>query len=389
MPLDVTTWWEGQAALKTPTNYVKKFTIGTSDYSAFVTRWPSVSTKWNEVKGRSIPIKCANQTQAFNFFETDRTKFQNVAKVEVGFTHPTSGDELITVISGKVDRVRFDDGICNINITDKFKVLGERVIGDTDNPKVYSDYPSNVVWNILTDPCSLDATQTSANTDINYDYFTSWHNIFTDNSIYVETSIEGKKAGEIIKKIAEITRSSIYIENDKIHFQRNSLITSDSITLTNSEIISSRFEIDDEKTINKQYVFADYNVNSDSFETTVSHTNSTSVDSFGLREDRIKEQAVWFQGSLSALDIAQRIVFVKSKPVLSGSVKTTMIGATASVGDTLIINDDLLGLSNSYKAVTTKIDTDTGEVELSIDESAFFSAFVLDASSLDGEDVLG
>ena len=109
MPFDTTSWFIEQTLLKS-SEPVRKFTIGGSDYSDYVLKWPKFKKKWNDIRPLNFTINLSNDDQLFNFFIDDKTKLKQPVSLQMGYTHPTSGDELITLFAGVSDYVKYDKG---------------------------------------------------------------------------------------------------------------------------------------------------------------------------------------------------------------------------------------------------------------------------------------
>ena len=122
MSYSVTSWFVEQAALENPP--VKRtFTIAGSDYSDWVLSWPTINTRWDELRPNNVTIQLANEDQTFNFFKTAKTNVQAACVVKLGFTHPTSGDELLTMFNGTVAEVSFKDASVSLRLNDKVQKL--------------------------------------------------------------------------------------------------------------------------------------------------------------------------------------------------------------------------------------------------------------------------
>ena len=73
---------------------VRKFTIGDSDYSARVVKWPKIKRKWNDIRPTSLTIGLINEDQAMNFLRQDPSNLRQECLVQLGFPHP--GENLLT-----------------------------------------------------------------------------------------------------------------------------------------------------------------------------------------------------------------------------------------------------------------------------------------------------
>ena len=176
MPYDVTSWFVEQTLLKVA-EPIRKFTIGSSDYSCAVVRWPKFKKSWNDIRPTSFTISLVNDDQMFNFFRSDKTTLRQDCTLEIGYSHVDSDDELITLFSGKTDHVRFEGGKCNVTVTDKFKQLSDRVVGTSDEKVSYtgSNYlPADIAWWAITSYGGYDVTTSTANTDIDWDSWLAW-----------------------------------------------------------------------------------------------------------------------------------------------------------------------------------------------------------------------
>ena len=391
MPFVVTSWFIDQTLSKT-TEPVRKFTIGSSDYSEYVLKWPKFKKQWDDIRPLNFTINLSNEDQVFNFFIDDKTKLKQAVTLEMGYTHPTSGDELITLFAGETDYVRYSKGTCNISIVDKFKQLSERIIGTSDVPVNYmgSSYlPSDVAWWLITSYGGYDTTADSSNVDIDYPAFQTWSEIFSESSIFVEATFDGQKVTEALRKLSRMTRSAINIEEDKISFKRFSLADSNTVTITDDNVLDIGITINDADSINKQHVFADYDVTSEYHKISIFEVATAQVNSYGLHEDTEEDENIWYTNTVSALDLAQRVVNTKKDPYNSLDIASLLNSLPYLIGETVTVVDSLHGISgDGFRIMGKSIDMDKGLVSLLADRSQFGSPFILDTSSLDGSDQL-
>ena len=103
---EVTSWFVDQTKL--PASEPKRvFTIGTSDYSIRVKKWPKVKRTINKIEARTLTVNVINTDgELNNFFENTYT-LPNCCQLKMGFTHPDSGDELISLFTGHLDEVKY------------------------------------------------------------------------------------------------------------------------------------------------------------------------------------------------------------------------------------------------------------------------------------------
>lgn len=90
---NVSSYFLAQTLERAP-QVVRKFTIGDSDYSARVIKWPKIKRKWNDIRPTSLTIGLINEDMAMNFLRNDPTALRSACKVQLGFPHP--GENLLT-----------------------------------------------------------------------------------------------------------------------------------------------------------------------------------------------------------------------------------------------------------------------------------------------------
>jgi hypothetical protein len=390
MPYSVTSWFVQQAAAIAP-NVVRQFTIGGSDYSRWVTRWPSVQRSWNDIRPISLTIGLANEDQTFNLFKTDKTKLRASCALKLGFTHPTSGNEYITMFAGTVERVQFSDGLCELSMGDKLKQLSERVVGASNSPVFFSSsgtLPSDIAWTLVTCYGGFSSLSSTNNPDINYADFKAWAAVFSGDNVQMRGRFEGKKVLECLRSLGRHTQSAIFMKENKLSFNRFTTISTDTTSLAPNNILSTRLSIDDTDIVNKQWVYADFKVESDFWTIATFDVLSASVNSFGLRELVEKDESVWYTSSATALNLAQRMTRVAGVPYDRLSIDTTLVPLHRHVGEIIQAEDAHLGITEGWRIMEQRVDMETGKIGLTIDASQVNTPFLLDVSSLDGPDLL-
>lgn len=391
MPHDVSSDFLAEIESKTPL-VGRKFTIGNSDYSAYVKRWPKIKKKWNDIRPVNITINLANDDNTFAFFIDEPYKINNTTSVQFGvpWSVESAGgtDEFLTVHEGKISRVNYTDRACKISIVDKIKPFSERVLGDADIPLSFtsSDYfPSDLAWYLATSYGGLDATQSTANPDIDWNDFIAWAEVFTSNNTRVNATFKGTKLNEAFRKIGRITRSSIFVEDAKLRFARYTESSSIVLNLGSDPIISASALLDDKQIINKHITFAGYNVNSNEYSIVVNDENATSVNTYGYRELIEKDSNIWYTDSGSAIDLSQRTVSTNKNPYLQLKVRSTAAPITRFIGDLITIDYPKLGITNgnTKRLMAYDFDLETMTMMFEADDSQIVGIFRLDVGQLD------
>lgn len=364
----------------------RKLMVGSSDYSAFVMQWPSISRAWDDCAPGLVTIDLSNAGQTFNFFLGDGTLLHADCSLQLGLNA-----EYISLLSGTVDALRFRDGKCSMTLVDKFKKLADRRIGDLTTPKDYtgSDYMAHdLAWYIVTSHGGLSALTSTSNPDIDYASFGSWTAVFSADNIRMKAQFTGQTASEMLRKIAFLTQSAIWIENNRLKFVRFSIADSSAMSFNDSSVIDGEMTMDERDLVNKMYVGANYNVTSMSYPITVNDSSSSSISRYGYKERIINETFVWLADSNSALNFAQRMVLSGRELVPQVSIDAPLQGIHITIGDTIAVTDPLLQVSDSYRIMQETINMDTGKKSYVVDQSQYLLGFTLDYSALDSVDVI-
>lgn len=391
MPHDVSSDFLVEIEKKTPL-VARRFTIGTSDYTSYVTRWPKITKRWNDIRPINVAITLSNEDQAFDFFIDEPYKMSTETKIEFGVPWSVESvggtDEYLTLHEGKISNVKYTRSGCTLSVVDKIKPFAERVLGDEDTPLDYtgSDYlPSDLAWYWATSYGGLDTTKSTANTDIDYDDFSNWAEVFSASSILCQAYFKGTRLNEAFRKLGRITRSSIYVEDGKLRFARYTETSSIVLALGSDPIKSVNGFIDDKQIINKHITFAGYNVNSETYSIVVNDEDSTSVNTYGLREQIEKDANIWYVNSDSAIDLSQRIVLTQKNPYLQLDLKTTAAPITRFIGDLMTFQFNKLGIGSgaARRLMGYGFDLNSMTMDISVNDSQIVDIFRLDINQLD------
>lgn len=390
MPYSVSSWFVDQCALENPP-VKRRLLIAGSDYTDYVGRWPSVSRKWNDLRAMSVSIQLSNEDQTFNFFRTNKTTLRSSIQLQIGFTHPTSGDEFITAFAGTSERVSFESGAVNLTVSDKLKQLSERVVGASNSPAVFSSsimLPSDIAWTLCTCYGGLSSIQSTSNPDINYQSFLDFASVLSFDNVLMGGRFEGQKVAEGLRKIADMTQAAIVLVEDKISFYRFSTANSFVSSLSTDHVKDISLTIDDLDMVNKQWVYGDYRVESKYWPLAVFDTRSASVSSFGLREQVMKDESVWYVTSAAAINMAQRVMSTAGLPYDRVTLSTPLVPLFKQIGEIIAVSDALIGNSSGYRIMGYNLNLEDGSMKMELDASQLVMPFTLDVSELDGPDVL-
>lgn len=298
----------------------------------------------------------------------------------------------LSLLKGTITAYQYEGSKVRLTIQDKFKAFEERIVGTSDAPVDYTGsnhLASDIAWYLCTSFGGLDTTKSTANTDIDYTSFSAWAAIFSGDSVFCEGIFKGVKVTEALRKIAKMTKSAIYQEENKLFFQRFVEVDSQSIYIDKSKYINLKTETNIKDITNKQYVFAGYDTTSRYHSITVVSSNEPSVNSFGIFENKIQDTSLWYVGSASATNLAERVTVSEGEPYEKVTAKTALFGAIAQIGDTLYIDDPSIGMDNEvFRVLHRDYDMHNSSVILRGDQTNLGTVFKLDYSAMDSSDTL-
>ena len=381
---DVTSWFVDQLAQKT-SSPKRVLTIGTSDYSSRVTKWPTVRRALNDIRSTSITIGLENADGGMNSFFENTYTLPNSAMIQFGFTHPDSGDELIPMFTGNMIDVSYQREICNVKIRDNFWDFTQKVVGANNDPVTANTIPTDILWWLITSYGELSNVASTNNPAVDYTSYLKLAESFSIDNVTCQVRFEGEKVHEAVERVAKYLDIGIWVEgNGKIMFERTT-VASDSDPIL-SDTIETRIDVQTQRLINKQYVDFDYDVDSDYWASRVFDQSTSSVNTFGLHENAIQDDIVWFTGSASAINIAQRKVVIYSDPPRKFTIDAPPLQIYHQLSDTFRFVDSFFNVSSEvpYRATELSFNMDDGKITWTMDGASVFNPFVLDVDSLDG-----
>jgi hypothetical protein len=391
MGYSVTSWFVDQTS-NALTEPKKIFTLGSSDFSSRVDKWPTLKKTINDLRPVNPRITLMNQDGDLNFFIDDVSKIANAGSIisgtlDLGFTHPTSGDEVIRIYTGQLDDITFNKDKVTILLKDKLHALSERTVGTADAPTSYTaDIPSDIAWNLLTVHGGLNSLVTSANPDIFWPSFQAWAKVFSSQSITTAAQYEGVTVREAIERLANYTRSTVWVDGlGRINFDKFITTSSLDIVLSEDELINLQVAVSVARLKNKHAIFASYNVDDSNWGIVVSDVFSSSVDSYGTREVIIKDETIWFVDSFSALSDARRENIRLSDAPKGFGLEMGLDAVWRDISESVRLVSSFYNITSAtaFRMTELNINMHNAHMDAKLDTSFNLPAFILDVSTLD------
>jgi len=357
----------------------RSFTIGTSDYTDRVTRWPKISRKSNQFKSANVKVALANTDGHFNTFYNNVYTIPNTCTLTC---------DSYTLYVGFLQDVQYSREKCTVTLRDRLSDLEVLKIGDSNNVISFApQIPSDIAWTLCTCYGGLDSTTSSSNTDIDYTMFSLWAETFSSDSVTVEANYDGQKITKALESLAKMTDSDIWISRDgKLKFKSRFDVASNDTTVDEPYVIDMSINIDQDRLTNKQYVYGAYSSDNSDWSLVKFSQDQASINSYGLHESIIKDEHVWYQSSVYAGVIADKMILQFKNPVKEYTVRTPFTHINTTLSDRVRLVDSFFSIDSAeaWRVVAEKIDMDNGEIEFELDGAQSFEPFYLDVSNLDG-----
>jgi hypothetical protein len=389
---NVSSWFIDQLKLKS-SSPKRRFTIGTSDYSARVLKWPTWTRTSRDVIASKATVDLANHDGTLNSFHERIWTMANTCSLSLGFTHPTSGDEWLTLFSGDIKEVKYPSRMkCQVNIRDRFWGLTEKKIGTSDIPvSITSQTPAAIAWTLVTCYGLLSSVASTSNPHIDYDSYLAWAAQFSADNVLCAVRYDETKVSEALVTIADYTDSAIWTDGDgKLRFIRYSEPTSMDFALTGEELTSLIIKVDGKALVNKAWCYGNYSPVSNYWAIAVYAADTTAINTFGLHEQIWKDEQLWYINSVSALTLATRKTLVMKYPPRRFEIKVPPVGLHRQLGEMVRFVDSFYHINSGTAWRFNEIEVDLQDLEVSyiLDESIAGNGFYLDVDDLDGDKLL-
>lgn len=369
-------------SLTNPQSIVRQFTFNNSNFSGRVTKYNKVKQSYKDVMGKPFSIEVENASQLMNTIIEDRTLFRREGAITYGYqTHPRSAD-VLTIGTGVLTNTTYRNGKVNLNFRNKLSELAETPVSTNTTSFTGVSYidqeynPADIVFDILTSNsfgAGFSSIASNNNGDINYDAWVRWKQTFTSESITLRGYITyGTSYLQALRAMAEITDSAIYVEADnRMYFIRNLVgVESFRATVVDSDIISittkgDAFDMCNQYTTALSFAVADDQVGEAN--SSVTHTNSISVNSFGIQDRSTSDNIFWYTNSANANNLAQRITFRRRVPEVSLSITTPIKYLQQQLGDLIYVTANEVGIyEQPYTLIERQVDVERNTITMEL-----------------------
>lgn len=384
MAISISSHFQYQMEKTNPSSVIVKFTYNNSDISEHVLKYKTIARETSKLISGNFTIDLENASQGFNSYLTDRTQFLKNGKLEYGFATDAGSEDLITLFKGELKKASFSEQKLTLSFQDKLDDMSGYSVGASDAPvEFYTGIytaginPAELAWTIVTCYGQLSNIKSTSNPDISYSHWAEWSQIFSDNSVMLQSVYTGATITEILKDLEEISDSVIYAENDnKIYFSRWQSGADDSFDITEDTTAGKvSIKINATQIVNEATVLYDYNVDSEQWAGTLTEQNTVSINSFGTFAKEYRSEEIWYVDSVSAINFAQRLVARRKKPNTTCILRTPLTYINAQLGDTINLTSQIYSFdARNFTLLGKQIDIDKGTIKLKLDDG--FSSYI-------------
>ena len=375
------------------TTVQRKFLIGTSDWSNYVLKWPTIKPTINNFTGQKLTIDLSNVDKDFNDFYT--YLYQIPQTCTLSFLEGTSE---YTVFTGVVYDVKYKDTKCILSLRDRLGDFSRyKAILASGEPKtVDSLNPALITWQLGINYAGISDVAGSNNPDIDYDSYVAWAEVFSRDSITMDAYYDGTTINKAWADIFEQTASQAFLTaQGKIKFRSKIDVSSSDYLLDDDYIKDLELNLKMDSVITKQWVYGDYNPTSDGYGTNgygiiVNHGDTANQNSYGIFENILKSENIWYTTSANATYQAQKRIAIWKDPVKEWTLETGLNGIEIEIGQRIRFIDSFYGITSAdaWGITEKQINMETGIIKFELSSAVSLEPFILDVSYLDGFQVL-
>lgn len=350
--------------LQAQSNFPKiRFTYDGSNYDEYVWNIGTIHRDDQLNTGVAVvKVSNADGTWSTEFYDT-LANMGGAASVSLYW----EGDsEYMPLVTGVVFDVKFRDPDAFIYIKDRFANLLKHPLGSGQVPvDLFSGSAYNsaeLVWEILTTHGGLDDTESSANTDIDYDSWTDWNTAMTFFAL--KARFTGQSIRSALLTIARLSTSMIWIDNTgKFAFAPNFTVGE---TFTTSTFKKLDIDISMENVINNYDVFHGWDPASLSWNMIPYEGNDAGSEAnFGAQTHVIEDRTIWHTTTASATAGSNVFLGKYADPLIIALPDSPFFyHYRTDVGDRITLSQAFKGIStDNFRIQSLDMDMSRGAIK--------------------------
>lgn len=392
----VTSEFKSLAESVNPFRVNLKFTFSGSEETVRLLKASNITRTAKQFSSGRLTVNLANTDTTspvrpgYNIIQSDKSHFFREGTYNISFSSSAGGEsENFALFTGKLTGANFKEQRVTLTFLDKHDDLKKRTIGDVSDPVQFinSDWnPADLFWTIVTSYGRLSNIASTNNPDIDYDSFLTWKSNAEALPMQVQAEFKGATVVDAVKKLADITNSVIVGESDNKIYTSIIIPTaiSSAVTLADSVVFDMDLNIDTSKMLNQGAVLFDYDVNGAVFTNSLTAANTTSINTFGLKETIFSDPTVWHSTKQSAQNFLDQKIALAKDPVSKFRVDVGYMGLAFQLNDSVFVLDEPLSLDGTQPFAITGLEYNVarGESTLTVENRLGNEYFFLDHATL-------
>lgn len=369
MSAQVSSWFVAQASLQRALPQ-RRFTLGGSDYSDEVLRWPRIGYRATTVELGTMTLALSNRRRAFQFFVDCDLALTSSAEVALGFTHPTSGEERLSLFVGAPSAVSFGRGGTELRLQLQGKTrrltdvaLGSAVASQGVDFTTSAYHPSDLAWYLITSHGGMSALESDGNPDLDYAQWRAWRDADAIRDVRVKAYLTGEKVYQVIETLAVMDSMLVSFQGGRLRFRDVFLpYSAQHEPLPVEHLLELGLDLDTTDVVNDFLTEADLNPATGKYLASYSRVNSRSVQDFGRHNGRFSSQAVWFAGANDGRYLVEDQVRAHRRPLPGLRAELPLAGGLhRTVGDVVTVTYSFYGLAQrDYRLMAMAVDLERG-----------------------------
>lgn len=368
----VTSEFKSLAESVNPFRVNLKLTLSGSEETSRLLKTSNITRTAKQFSSGRLTVNLANTDTTspvrpgYNILQSDKSHFFRTGVYNISFSSSAGGEsENFPLFTGKLTSANYREQRVTLTFLDKHEELRKRTIGDVSNPIQFinSDWnPADMFWTIATSWGRLSAIASTSNPDIDYTSFLSWKSNAAALPMEVQAEFKGTTVVEAIKKLAEITNSVIVGEADNKIYTSIIIPTAidSAVTLADSVVFNMNLSIETNNMINQGTVLFGYNVTSASFSGSFTSANTTSINTYGLKETIFSDPTVWHATKQSAQSFLDQKIALAKDPTSEFRVDVGYLGLPFQLNDSVFIIDEPLSMDGTVPFAISGLEFNVG-----------------------------
>ncbi|MCH7476143.1 MAG: hypothetical protein IIA27_15950, partial [Gemmatimonadetes bacterium] len=378
MSLQVSSWFIEQSRRQVASPG-RHFLIGGSDYSESVLRWPRIQYKSETINLGTTSITLSNIERKFQFFVDSELSLTTSCELALSFTHPTSGEERISLYLGRPSNVGFTDGGTRLQLQLQGKTqrltdvtVGSEVESGGEDFTNSSYLPADLAWILVTSFGGMSAIQSTSNPDIDYTQWEAWRDANTVRDNRVRAYLTGQKIYQVLNDLAAMHSVEISFQAAKLRFQQIFDAFDDvPPDFPMEHVTDVKLSVDPTRLMNRVEVFINYDPAAGKFQGSFTKADSQSEARFGSRSGRFGKTSVWFDTAVDGRYLSEDLIRFRSDPIPRVFLSTPLAGGVhRQIGDAVSLTDSFFAFNREpYRITQIGIDMERGTVGYQMEEA--------------------